>query len=134
MCKDFPEEYKYFVDYTRNLGYAENPNYEKLKNNFIHLIREKMCENFDFVYDWTTKNELKKRENSNDVYMILDEKDQNDEEIVGGGNNNKINRNKTQRNEDDDLEVEDVDNDDNNENKRTNKEDEDKVESKCCLM
>ena len=134
LCKDFPEEYKYFVDYTRNLGYAENPNYEKLKNNFIHLIREKMCENFDFVYDWTTKNELKKRENSNDVYMILDEKDQNDEEIVGGGNNNKINRNKTQRNEDDDLEVEDVDNDDNNENKRTNKEDEDKVESKCCLM
>ena len=94
-----------------------------------------MCENFDFVYDWTTKNDLKKRENSNDVYMILDEKDQNDEELVGGGNNKNINKTKTKRNEnDDDLEVEDVDNDDNNENKNTNKENEDKVESTCCLM
>ena len=80
LCKDFPEEFKHFVDYTRNLGYNENPKYEKLKNNFICLIREKMNENFDFVYDWTTKTDLKKRENSNDVNLILDDKDQlNDE-------------------------------------------------------
>jgi serine/threonine protein kinase len=80
LCKDFPEEFKHFVDYTRNLGYNENPKYEKLKYHFICLIREKMNENFDFVYDWTTKTDLKKRESSNDVNMILDEKDQlNDE-------------------------------------------------------
>ena len=30
------------------------------RNNFLYLVREKMGENFDFIYDWTSKSDLKK--------------------------------------------------------------------------
>ncbi len=149
LCKDFPEEFKYFIDYTRNLGYAENPDYEKLKKNFIYLIRERMCENFDFIYDWTTQNDLKKRENSNDVNLILDENDKKEDEIINklvDEENNIKNKNKGNVPEKEgDIKVEDVeneeedDNDNDNENKKKSEKEnendnEDKVESNCCLM
>ncbi len=149
LCKDFPEEFKYFIDYTRNLGYAENPDYEKLKKNFIYLIRERMCENFDFIYDWTTQNDLKKRENSNDVNLILDENDKKEDEIINklvDEENNIKNKNKGNAPEKEgDIKVEDVeneeedDNDNDNENKKKSEKEnendnEDKVESNCCLM
>ena len=149
LCKDFPEEFKYFIDYTRNLGYAENPDYEKLKKNFIYLVRERMCENFDFIYDWTTQNDLKKRENSNDVNLILDENDKKEDEIINKlveEENNIKNKNKDNAPEKEgDIKLEDVNNEeeeDDNENKKKDSEkenenendNEDKVESNCCLM
>ena len=38
LCENLPEEFKYFVDYARNLGYTENPDYEKLRQNFLILV------------------------------------------------------------------------------------------------
>ena len=67
LCETFPEEFKYFVDYVRNLGYTENPDYEKLRNNFLVLVKEKMCRNFDFIYDWTTKSDIQQRDDSIDI-------------------------------------------------------------------
>ena len=134
LCRDFPEEFKYYIDYTRNLGYSENPNYGILKKNFINLVREKMCENFDFIYDWTTKVELKKRELNNEQ-ILVEENNDNDIEAQNI-------KNKTGINGEDKLEVlklEDVDDEDNKnntlkENKDNEKSIEDKVESNCCLM
>ena len=30
LCKNFPIEFKQYIDYTKKLGYTENPNYDKL--------------------------------------------------------------------------------------------------------
>ena len=67
LCETFPEEFKYFVDYAKNLGYTENPDYEKLRNNFLVLVKEKMCRNFDFIYDWTTKSDIQQRDDNIDI-------------------------------------------------------------------
>ena len=153
LCKDFPEEFKYYIDYTKNLGYSENPDYQKLKKNFVFLVREKMCENFDFIYDWTTKIELKKREINNE--KLIDENhfenaenNTSIDEIQNIKNNNNINIKNNKEgvngeNIEEDLKLEDIeDNEDNNlnkndtlkENKNNDEQTEDKVESNCCLM
>ena len=49
------------------MGYTENPDYEKLRNNFLILVKEKMCRNFDFIYDWTTKSDIQQRADSIDI-------------------------------------------------------------------
>ena len=63
LCINFPDEFREFVEYTRNLDYEEEPAYEKYKNKFYNLICNKRGESFDYVYDWTTESDLKKREN-----------------------------------------------------------------------
>ena len=135
LCRDFPEEFKYYIDYTRNFGYSENPNYGILKKNFINLVREKMCENFDFIFDWTTKIDLKKRELHNEL-ILLEENNDNDHEIQNVNNKTGING------EDklDLLKLEDVEDDEDNKNNTLNENNdneksiEDKVESNCCFM
>ena len=32
-----------------------------LKNKFVNLVTKKIGENFDYIYDWTTESDLKKR-------------------------------------------------------------------------
>jgi serine/threonine protein kinase len=61
LCKGFPEEFKEFVEYTRNLDYYEQPDYEMLRNKFFNLITKKLGETFDYIYDWTTESDIKKR-------------------------------------------------------------------------
>ena len=148
LCETFPEEFKYFVDYTKNLGYTENPDYEKLRKNFVVLVEEKMCRTFDFIYDWTTKSDIQQRDDSIDI-------------LNGNfGGNNKINKNKNmvkndlENNEENnennkeenkqEIKIEDVKNDNdnnvenknenNNENKVENNRETDKVESSCCFI
>jgi serine/threonine protein kinase len=61
LCRDFPEEFREFVEYTRNLEYTETPDYDMLRNKFVNLVTKKKGENFDYIYDWTTESDLKKR-------------------------------------------------------------------------
>ena len=61
LCKNFPDEFREYLEYSRNLEYTEEPKYDKFKNKFYNLICNKMGEAFDFVYDWTTEYDLKKR-------------------------------------------------------------------------
>ncbi len=68
LCKDFPSEFRDYVEYTRNLGYTDKPDYAKLKNNFVYLVTEKNNEKFDYVYDWTTESDLQKRKNDKFSY------------------------------------------------------------------
>ena len=83
LCETFPEEFKYFVDYTKNLGYTENPDYETLRKNFLVLVEEKMCRTFDFIYDWTTKSDIQQRDDSIDILNGN----------FGGNKNNQDNKN-----------------------------------------
>jgi serine/threonine protein kinase len=150
LCRDYPEEFKYYIDYTKELGYNENPNYDKLKKNFLFLVREKMCENFDFIYDWTSSNDLKKRERNLDILLIGDS-DNNS----GNINNNcfkeehiiKYNTNKNENNENnkEQIKLENIDNEDDEENPnnmaktennlaKNEKDNKENVESTCCQM
>ena len=161
LCETFPEEFKYFIDYTRNLGYTENPDYEKLRQNFLVLVKEKMCRNFDFIYDWTTKTDIQQRDDSIDILngnfegnknnninnnknsMIKKEEKINNEETIENNNedeNNKDNFNedkiKINNNANENYNMKNNENNKENNNINQNKEENnkepDKVESNCC--
>jgi len=156
LCKNFPEEFKYYVEYTKNLGYTEDPDYDKLRNNFLYLVTEKMGENFDFIYDWTSKSDFKKRENNYEE-IILNNGNTNANKKSGGNSGERKNiknnyeANKTRAEPEENNEQDDEDYDNKNWNKKREQENEnmnkkreqenekdkssdDKVESKCCIM
>ena len=116
LCENLPEEFKYLVDYARNLGYTENPDYEKLRQNFLILVKEKMCCNFDFVYDWTTENDIQQRDDNIDILNGIFEgnKDKN--------NDNNIFEKENELNNEND--VPEKENEINNENNLIQKENE----------
>ena len=144
LCKNFPIEFKEYIDYTRNLGYTESPNYDKLRKNFINVVTKTLKEDFDFIYDWTTQNDIKKRKNDNMILEISkkytkteqneNEKDKNDFYDEKSKSNN-INANK---NIDDEKSKNKEKDKKNHKNKNDDDDDEDdtngKVESKCCIM
>ena len=143
LCKNFPIEFKEYIDYTRNLGYTESPNYDKLRKNFINVVTKTLKEDFDFIYDWTTQNDIKKRKNNNMILEISkkytkteqneNEKDKNDFYDEKSKSNN-INDNK---NIDDEKSKNKEKDKKNNKNKNDDDDEDDtngKVESKCCIM
>ena len=106
LCMNFPDEFREYVEYSRKLGYEEEPKYEKYKNKFYDLICNKRGESFDYIYDWTTKADLKKRqilENvesdfkataTKDIDILSRRKEKEKEkfvEIINNQTNNNIN-------------------------------------------
>ena len=76
LCKNYPKEFAEILEYFKNLGYTEDPNYEMCCQKMINILdREK--ESFDYIYDWTTKNNLKERNrnSSMDVRKFVKRKD-----------------------------------------------------------
>ena len=60
LCDGLPKEFERFITYTKGLEYTEEPNYEELKKLFRDIMaRGKM--NWDYVYEWTTKHEIRSR-------------------------------------------------------------------------
>ena len=164
LCETFPEEFKYLVDYTRNLGYTENPDYEKLRQNFVVLVKEKMCRNFDFVYDWTTKTELQQRDDNIDILngnfegnknnikngnnkkegelnneetIEKESEEDNNKDGINEDKNNKINyamNNNNMNNNNNVNEINKNENNNGNEKKEENGKEPDKIESTCCYI
>ena len=81
LCKDFPEEFKEYIEYTRNMEYEEDPDYERLKDYFKNII-ENRNENFDYIYIWSTDEEIKQRKKE-----FLEEKKRNKRQITSKTNN-----------------------------------------------
>ena len=145
LCKDFPDEFREYLEYSRNLEYTEEPKYEILKNKFYDVVI-KMKENFDFIYDWTTENDLKKRKSiagntisngielktttTKDVEIKSKRKLKEDEKI--GEVNNSFNNNINASNNLNQILIKD------NENDMSKMEENnivhDKVDSRCCIM
>ena len=144
LCKNFPDVFREYLEYSRNLEYKETPKYEIYKNKFYDLVC-KMGDNFDFVYDWTTENDLKKRKsiaqntvsNGNDVKTtttkdveIKSKRMVREGEEIGEINNsiNNINGNNNKN----EILIEEK------ENEMLNIEEKfivnDKVDSRCCIM
>jgi len=57
---NFPSEFAEILDYFKILGYTETPDYEMCMKKMLNVIA-KANETFDYIYDWTTKANLKKR-------------------------------------------------------------------------
>ena len=136
LCAEYPKVFYEFVKYSKGLKYSEEPKYDELKKNFVDWVVNQKKEKFDYIFDWTTKEDIKKRK---EVFNItcenLDEniakkrksKMSKIEEIEGEeSNNNEDKENKKKENGENDDKLEDRDKE--VENKT------DKVESQCCIM
>ena len=57
LCFGFPDEFKKYVEYTRNLEYEDDPDYDMLKNLFKNiLIKENINKENFYIYDWDIEN------------------------------------------------------------------------------
>lgn len=61
LSAGLPSEFGEILDYFKKLDYTEEPNYEKCCKKLLTIL-EKNNLVFDYVYDWTTDNNLKERE------------------------------------------------------------------------
>ena len=159
LCKNFPVEFKQYIDYTRNLAYAENPDYDKLRKNFINVVTKTEGETFDFIYDWTTPGDIKKRKNVDkltqgigNINLKNTEKENSKSDLSSENESNEENKSKDKKEKEKEKEKKEKNSNKNkiNEeakqgktsNNKKNEEEEDddddntndKVESKCCLM
>ena len=134
LGKNFPEEFAEILDYFKNLGYTENPNYEMCYKK-MEIVLEKQKLKFDFIYDWTTNNNIKerKRNSSLEIKRMVKRKDKK---------NLSVNHGKYSDYEEK-IKVKDID-DDGTESDVSNKADIDALdapgnqsiqeESQCCIM
>ena len=109
LCFGFLNEFFKYVDYTKNLKYEEIPDYDMLKNLFLDVI-QKRKEKMDYIYDWTTNEDLLKRKETTkneDEKQTNKEKNNKDEDFNSNTNNKQLKKEGSQN---------------------------DKVESVCCIM
>ena len=139
LCKDFPHEFFEYVDYSKNLEYEENPDYDFLRQKFLDVLKG-LNEEMDYIYDWTTKSDLKKRQNKKSRENSENEiegdrendggNEQNEQKDLESNNHDQLDRINTRnikRNETQDIIRDRV-------AERGGERGEDKVESVCCLM
>ena len=136
LCKDFPHEFFEYVDYSKNLEYEENPDYDFLRQKFLDVLKG-LNEEMDYIYDWTTKSDLKKRQNKksrenseNEIEGDRENDGGNEQKDLESNNHDQLDRINTRnikRDETQDIIRDRV-------AERGGERGEDKVESVCCLM
>ena len=148
LCKNFPDEFREYLEYSRNLSYTEDPKYDKFKNKFYNLVCNKMGSAFDFIYDWTTENDIKKRKlivNSRIELKTTTTKEAEiksrmktkEEDKIMCGNDNSLNYTKPLGNNDNNpvlLKEDEIENENENIKIEADNIVNDKVDSKCCIM
>ena len=134
LGKNFPSEFAEILDYFKNLGYTEDPNYEMCCRKMIDIL-EKQNLKFDYIYDWTTNNNIKerKRNSSLEIKRMVKRKDKKNLSV----NHGKYSDYEAK------IKVKDID-DDGTESGVSNKADIDALdapgnqsiqeESQCCIM
>ena len=86
LCKGFPKEFEEYVEYTRNLRYEQDPDYEYLKNLFNCILKEDKLEN---IYDWDNKTlNTSTTNNTSQKAFLVKDKDKFKKEINIFDNNN----------------------------------------------
>ena len=163
LGKDFPIEFAEILEYFKNLGYTEDPDYEMCKRKLLKIIQDEKSK-FDYIYDWTTftnlkdRNKLKKNKtlqkmltinflntednkNSHENKTHIVEENESEEEEDEDNNSEKVkiedlDENENKKNSDSEYESE-------SDSNTTNKADIDefdspglnpKNETECCLM
>ena len=139
LCKNFPDEFKDFLEYAKNLEYTEQPKYEVYKGKFYNLVCNQLGENFDYIYDWTTEHDLRKRKNdlNSNIFPCSELKTTFNKDSENVKSKKKMEE--PYNNEAVHKSYENCQNNENNiqlmeENEDNVKVDQGKVDSKCCLM
>ena len=137
LCKNFPKEFAEILEYFKNLGYTEDPNYEMCCQKMVNVI-DKEKENFDYIYDWTTNNNLKERKRNSSIDIGKPIKRKNKKHYTA--NHEKV----SDKDGNIKLKVKDVDDEDETESDVSNKADIDEFDapknqsiqedSQCCIM
>jgi casein kinase I family protein HRR25 len=116
LCRNYPTEFYQYVEYTKNLKYEEDPDYEMLKKLFSDVIM-KRNEKMDYVYDWTTNEDLKRRKEKREIENSEEEDNKKSNKDYASNNNDQIVKLNTRELK-----------------KESPPGREDKVESVCCIM
>ena len=136
LGKNFPIEFAQILDYFKNLGYTEDPNYEMCCKKMVDVL-ENLKAKFDYIYDWTTNNNIKERKrNSNSNFKPIKRKKKKTLSANHGNYSDYEGKSK--------LKVEDIDGESGTESDVSNKADIDALdapgnqfsdkESQCCIM
>ena len=62
LCEGFPEQFSNYINYSRNLEYEQDPDYNYLKNLFISVLNMYGFQ-IDCFYDWDTETIIYNRQN-----------------------------------------------------------------------
>ena len=60
LCAEYPLPFFEYVNYSRRLGYEEDPRYDIFKTKFLNFVVNIKKEKFDYVFDWTTESDIKR--------------------------------------------------------------------------
>ena len=90
LCSGFPIEFKEYVDYTRKMNYTEEPAYEHLRNKFYYLVTDALCDKFDYIYDWTSKEDLLMRKSAKENYEDIVSSFAESKNINSSNTNNNV--------------------------------------------
>ena len=131
LCSEYPKVFYEFVKYAKGLKYSEEPKYDELKKNFVDWVVNQKKEKFDYIYDWTTQEDIKKRKE--EINITCDNLEENNNEKKK--RMSKMSKIEEKENDEEKNDKEDNKDKDKLENKeKENEEKTDKVESQCCIM
>jgi len=73
LCRDFPNEFAIYLNYSRSLRFDDKPDYNYLRKLFRDLfIREGY--HYDYIFDWTVKkHETKQKEAAAEANRVAEE-------------------------------------------------------------
>ena len=60
LCEGFPIEFETFLNYVKNMEYTQTPYYDMLRNLLLNVLKSNNLI-YNYIFDWTTKEEIKKR-------------------------------------------------------------------------
>ena len=60
LCEGLPIEFEEFIEYIKNLEYTQKPDYDFLRNLLMSVMKNNKLI-YNYIFDWTTKKEIKKR-------------------------------------------------------------------------
>ena len=90
LCKGLPNEFQQYVEYTRNLGYEEDPNYDMLINLFNNVLTKNNFE-MDYIYDWTSP--IEEVSTINNIDKNFDNNNKEEDKIDFKNNNENDSKN-----------------------------------------
>ena len=140
LCSEYPKVFYEFVKYSKGLKYSEEPKYDEFKNKFVDFVVNQKKEKFDYIYDWTTEEDIKKR--IEEINITCDNLEENNNNKVKKDKISKIeekedegsNKSETKENDKNDKEENNENEDKLKEREKENENKTEKVESQCCII
>ena len=60
LCDGLPIEFEEFIEHIKKLEYTQKPDYDFLRNLLMNVMKNNKLI-YNYIFDWTTKEEIKKR-------------------------------------------------------------------------